>query len=236
MSRASRDLVTIFAPATGATALTMYFAAPLSLDEVPLVVGVVLLLASAGYMWRRGIDLRSEIARYNTLVKDLEHRATHDPLTDLPNRTLLMDRIEHALALTARSEKRVALLCLDMDRFKEVNDTFGHEVGDRLLKLVANILSRCVRHEDTVARLGGDEFVLLLEGLKDVQAASQLAERISNTLRRSVILDGHKIFISVSIGVAVSNSSEDTPAQLLRRADDAMYQAKREGKGTYRVS
>ncbi len=153
MSRASRDLVTIFAPATGATLLTMYFAAPLTLDEVPLV-GIVLVLASAGYMWRRWIELRDEIARYDTLVRDLEHRATHDPLTDLPNRTLLIDRIEHALALTARSEKRVALLCLDIDRFKEVNDAFGHEVGDRLLKLVANILRRCVRHEDTVVALG----------------------------------------------------------------------------------
>lgn len=235
MSRTTRDLVTIFVPATGATALAIYFAAPLSLDEV-LLVGLVLVLASAVYMWRRWIDLRSEIARYDTLVRDLEHRATHDPLTDLPNRTLLMDRIEHALSLTARSEKQVALLYLDIDRFKEVNDAFGHDVGDRLLKLVADILRRCVHHEDTVARLAGDEFVLLLERLKDVQAASQLAERISETLRRSVILDGHRIRISASIGVALSSSSENAPAELLRRADDAMYQAKREGKGTYRVS
>ena len=235
MSRASKDLATIFVPATGVMALIMYFAAPVSRDEVPMV-GIVLALASVGYMWRRWMDLRGQIARYDILVEDLEHRATHDPLTGLPNRTLLLDRIEHALALTDRSKKLVALLCLDMDRFKGVNDAFGHEVGDRLLKLVADILRRCVRHEDTVARLGGDEFVLLLEGLKDVQAASQLAERISNTLRKSVILHGHRIFVSVSIGVAVGNSSESTPAQLLRRADAAMYQAKREGKGTYRVS
>lgn len=100
MSRTSRDLVTIFVPATGVTALTIYFAAPISLVEVPLV-GIVLPLASAGYMWRRWIDLRGEIARYDTLVKALEHQATHDPLTGLPNRTLLMDRTEHTLTLTA---------------------------------------------------------------------------------------------------------------------------------------
>lgn len=235
MSRASRDLVTIFVPATGVMALTIYFAAPVSFDEVPLV-GIVLALASAGYMWRRWIDLRGEITRYDTLVKVLEHQATHDPLTGLPNRTLLMDRTEHALALTARSEKRAALLYLDMDRFKQVNDAFGHEVGDRLLKLVANLLRRCVRYEDTVARLSGDEFVLVLEGLNEAHEAAQLAERISNTLRRSVILDGYRIRISASIGVALSSSSENTPAELLRRADGALYQAKREGKGTYRVS
>ncbi len=235
MSRASKDLATIFVPATGVMALIMYFAAPLSLDEAPLV-GIVLVLASAGYMWRRWMDLRGQITRYDILVEDLEHRATHDPLTGLSNRTLLLDRIEHALALTDRSKKLVALLCLDLDRYKEVNDAFGHEVGDRLLKLVADILRRCVRHEDTVARLGGDEFVLLLEGLKDAHEAAQLAERISETLRKSVMLEGHRISISVSIGVALSSSSESTPAQLLRRADAALYQAKREGKGTYRVS
>ena len=235
MSRASKDLAAIFVPATGAMALTMYFAAPISLDEVPLV-GLVLALASAGYMWRRWMDLRGEVTRYDTLVRDLEHRATHDPLTGLPNRVLLMDRIEHALMLTDRSKKLVALLCLDMDRFKEVNDAFGHEVGDRLLKLVANLLRRSARHEDTVARLSGDEFVLLLEGLNEAHEAAQLAERVSETLRTAVILEGHKIRISVSVGVALSSSSENTPAELLRRADGAMYQAKREGKGTYRVS
>ena len=216
MSSKSRDLGVRFAMTAGVTA--------------------GLSLALAGYWWRKWMYLRDEIARYQDLVNDLEHQATHDFLTDLPNRALLLDRIEHALAFTDRTKKLVALLYVDMDGFKEVNDVYGHQMGDRLLQMVGALLRRCVRQEDTIARLGGDEFVVLLEGLKTAQEAAWLSQRVSETLRRSVVLEGHKISISASIGTAVSTSSEITPAELLHRADEALYRVKRERKGDHMVS
>lgn len=206
--------------------------------RLAIIMGVTtgLTFGLVGYWWRRWMYLRDEITRYQSLVKDLEHQATHDCLTGLPNRALLLDRIEHVLALTARTKKLVALLYVDLDDFKEVNDIYGHHIGDRLLQMVGALLRRCVRQGDTVTRLGGDEFVILLEGLQSAQEAAQLSQRISETLRTSVVLDGHRISISASIGAAVSTFSENTPTELLSRADSALYWIKRGGKGDYWVS
>ena len=187
------------------------------------------------FVWRRWKELSAEVARRRRLEKELEHRATHDPLTELPNRTLFMDRFEHALERTARSRERVAVLFLDLDDFKEINDSFGHQAGDRLLKKVANRLLGCMRSADTVSRFGGDEFVILIEEMKDRNEVSQIAERILNTLTKPVDLEGREVAISASIGIAYGAYSTSSLEDLLNRADAAMYQAKRNGKASCKM-
>lgn len=190
------------------------------------------------FIWRRWKELNAEVARRRRLEKELEeleHRATRDPLTALPNRTLLMDRLEHALERTARSKECVAVLFLDLDGFKEINDSFGHQAGDRLLKKVANRLLGCMRSVDTVSRLGGDEFVILIEEMKDTNEVSQTAERILNTLTKPVGLGGREVAINASIGIAYGAYSDSSLEDLLNRADAAMYQAKRNGKASYKI-
>lgn len=179
------------------------------------------------FIWRRWKELNAEIERCRHLEKELEHRATRDPLTELPNRTLLVDRLEHALERAARSKERVAVLFLDLDGFKEINDSFGHQAGDRLLKKVANRLQGCMRSADTVSRFGGDEFVILIEQMKDMNEVSQTAERILNTLTKPIDLGGREVSISASIGIACGAYSDSSLEDLLNRADAAMYQAKR---------
>lgn len=162
--------------------------------------------------------------------EQLAHQAFHDPLTDLPNRALFMDRIERALAHTARRNGFLAVLFLDLNDFKTVNDSLGHEVGDRLLIAVAERLRACMRAEDTAARLGGDEFIILLEDKSSTDDATLVAERITKALETPLAVEGHEISITASIGIAVSTSGEDRPNDLLRNADAAMYRAKERGE------
>jgi diguanylate cyclase (GGDEF)-like protein len=156
------------------------------------------------------------------LLRRLDHGATHDALTQLPNRVLFHERLEKALAGPAARPVAVALI--DLDDFKEVNDTLGHEVGDLLLIAVARRLGGCVRAEDTVARLGGDEFVVVLDGA-DPGAAGLAAQRMIDALRAPVFADGHELPIRASIGIADGHAGDD-PSMLLRQADIAMYAAK----------
>ncbi|MEU8815514.1 EAL domain-containing protein [Actinoplanes sp. NPDC048796] len=156
------------------------------------------------------------------LLRRLDHGATHDALTRLPNRVLFHERLDKAL--TSPGDRPVAVALIDLDDFKEVNDTLGHEVGDLLLIAVAQRLDACVRAEDTVARLGGDEFVLVLDGA-DPAAADLAARRMIEALREPVVADGHELPIRASIGIADGRSGDD-PSLLLRRADIAMYAAK----------
>jgi diguanylate cyclase (GGDEF)-like protein len=158
----------------------------------------------------------------NQLVEQLDHGANHDALTDLPNRFLFQKRLQNAL--TAPGNREVSVALIDLDDFKEVNDTLGHEVGDLLLVAVARRLDACVRAEDTVARLGGDEFVVVLDGA-DPAAADLAAERMIEALRRPVLADGHELPIRASIGIADGHTG-DEPSVLLRHADIAMYAAK----------
>jgi diguanylate cyclase (GGDEF)-like protein/PAS domain S-box-containing protein len=168
-----------------------------------------------------------------TVRKHLEaqlHRAAlHDPLTDLPNRRLLLDRLEHALAMASRVGAMVAVLFIDLDGFKVVNDSHGHQVGDQLLMRCADRLRGCLRDADTVARLGGDEFVVLLEGVVDNEEPAATAKRVLHALRKPVKLDRTTIRISASIGIATGTSC--TPRNLLHAADSAMYEAKAIGAG-----
>ena len=168
-----------------------------------------------------------------TIRKHLEaqlHRAAlHDPLTDLPNRRLLLDRLEHALAMASRVGALVAVLFIDLDGFKVVNDSYGHEMGDRLLVRCADRLLGCLRDADTLARLGGDEFVVLLEGVAGSSEPRATARRVLHALEQPFKLDGAMVRISASIGIAIGTSC--TPRTLLHAADRAMYAAKGMGTG-----
>lgn len=157
----------------------------------------------------------------------LQHTAQYDELTDLPNRRLLYDRLEIALARARRKQGRLALLYLDLDRFKHVNDALGHAAGDRLLQEVARRLKQSVRQTDTVARIGGDEFVVLLESIKSPENVSVVTEKIHCALSQPIIVDGHDLYTQASIGVALYPEHGDEAQQLIKHADDAMYLAKK---------
>jgi diguanylate cyclase (GGDEF)-like protein/PAS domain S-box-containing protein len=161
--------------------------------------------------------------------------ALHDPLTHLPNRTLALDRIAQALARRRREGIDVVIFALDVDRFKMINDSFGHAAGDEVLLTVAPRLIAAVRPSDTVARLGGDEFVVICVGADAAGQATEVAERLSAAARQSLVLEGGEHSITVSIGVTVSASPHDTPGSLLRDADVAMYRAKERGRGRYEL-
>jgi diguanylate cyclase (GGDEF)-like protein/PAS domain S-box-containing protein len=176
-----------------------------------------------------------DVTERKVLERRLRHQALHDPLTDLPNRTLLMDRIGQALVRAERRGTKVAVLFMDLDNFKHVNDSLGHEVGDHLLVEVAERLRECLRAEDTIARLGGDEFIILLEDLEGEQEATAVASQVAQVLRPPILLDNQEIFVTTSIGIAIGTSREDRPEVLLREADVAMYRAKAGGKDHYTV-
>jgi diguanylate cyclase (GGDEF)-like protein/PAS domain S-box-containing protein len=176
-----------------------------------------------------------DITERKELEEELQHQAFHDRLTGLPNRALFMDRLQHALVRVEREDAYAALLFLDLDNFKVINDSLGHATGDRLLISVAERLESCVRARDTVCRLGGDEFVFLLEDAKNTTQATQTAQRVLDALREPFIVDDDELFVVASIGIVLGASSDERPDDLLRKADLAMYRAKRRGKARYEV-
>jgi len=163
-----------------------------------------------------------------------EYLAMHDPLTDLPNRELLNERLEQAIAGVSRRGDMAALHLLDLDRFKDINDTLGHPAGDLLLKEVAVRLGACVREVDTVARIGGDEFAIVQVGIKDGTEAQQLSRRLLDLFQTPLELDGHDCLVTISIGIALIPTDASIPAKLLQNADIALYRAKEEGRNTSR--
>jgi diguanylate cyclase (GGDEF)-like protein/PAS domain S-box-containing protein len=166
----------------------------------------------------------------------LLYDALHDALTDLPNRTLFFDRLEHTMARAARRDDFIyAVLFLDLDRFKVVNDSLGHSVGDLLLISVAKRLSACLRTVDTIARLGGDEFVILLDDPSGIGEAIAIAERIREELKQPFIINGHEVYTSASIGIVLHSPEYQYPEGVLRDADTAMYRAKKMGKDRYEL-
>jgi diguanylate cyclase (GGDEF)-like protein/PAS domain S-box-containing protein len=174
----------------------------------------------------------SDITDHKASAERLRHHAFHDALTSLPNRALFMDRVQHAVARARRTPSSTfAVLMLDLDRFKNVNDSLGHLAGDRLLIRVAERIGGCVRDGDTVARLGGDEFSVLLEDLHGEQEAERVAEQIQRALAPPIPLDGHDLVTSASIGIAIARDDAFDSLSLLRRADQAMYAAKKQGRG-----
>jgi len=176
--------------------------------------------------------IRYAVERKRTEL-ELVRLAHYDQLTSLPNRTLLRERVEHALARAMRAGHGVATLVLDMDRFKEINDMLGHEIGDKLLVEVAQRIRSNVRDQDTVARLGGDEFAVVLEGVSEAREVLPVIERIIASLAEVTTIGGHEINSSTSVGIAMFPENGSNLSQLLRAADLAMYQAKSSGRGRY---
>ncbi len=178
----------------------------------------------------------TDISQRKAVEQKLLHEAIHDGLTGLPNRAVFMDLLARSVARSRRHPGYVfAVLFLDLDRFKVINDGLGHLVGDQLLVGLARRLEQCLRPEDTVARLGGDEFTVLLEDIHDVNDATRVAERIHQALEAPFQIAGHEVFTSASIGIALSVTGYDSPDQVLRDADTAMYRAKALGKARHEV-
>jgi diguanylate cyclase (GGDEF)-like protein len=191
-------------------------------------VALAMVAVAVGHM----SNLSRKVKAYSELLR---HEAFHDPLTGLPNRALFYDRLEHAMARVARGTSSVALLFLDLDGFKQINDRYGHLTGDRLLAAIAERLGGNLRLGDTFARLGGDEFVILLEDLPDLNAAEQAAERLTRHLRQPFTIGALEIPISASIGIAFRAAGSPHTEDLLQDADRAMYQAKTSGKCRYQI-
>jgi len=182
----------------------------------------------------RTIALEEEIRQRKQAEKMLTHNASHDSLTGLPNRAVFLNLLNHAIACVKRkTQTQFAVLFLDLDRFKMVNDSLGHHAGDALLKVVAKELKRIVRAKDTVARLGGDEFVLLIEDLESKVRAYEIADRITHNLAQPFTLNGNQVFIGTSVGLLFNDERYEDADTMLRDADTAMYYAKDNGKGRF---
>ncbi|MDG1581815.1 bifunctional diguanylate cyclase/phosphodiesterase [Pseudomonas sp. GOM6] len=181
-----------------------------------------------------------DISELKEAQAQVQHLAYHDSLTNLPNRALLMDRLTQQIALLKRHNLHGALLFLDLDHFKHINDSLGHPLGDAVLKMVTARLEASVRQEDTVARLGGDEFVVLISGLEGKRAeitrqVRQVAEKLRCLLAEPMLLDGHRLQVTPSIGIALIPDHGDNPTDLLKRADIALYRAKDSGRNTLQI-
>ena len=193
-------------------------------EETVLVRG-----EGGGPLYVQGI--MSDVTEKKKSEERLRHLAFHDALTGLPNRRLFVERIGHALGRSTRQGNWVAVLFMDLDGFKVVNDSLGHNVGDVLLTVVAQRLGRCLRPQDTLARFGGDEFVVLIEVVGDPAEAVRVAERITQELRKPFTLDDRELYAAASIGISLGHAKTHSPEGLLREADTAMYRAKEKGSG-----
>ena len=182
-----------------------------------------------------GFGVATDVTDRRNAEVELAHRAVHDPLTGLPNRVLFFDRLDVALARGKRRGMVTAVLFLDLDRFKLVNDTYGHGVGDEVLRQAATRLSSLIRPADTIARFGGDEFVVLCEDLVGELEAVGIAERIAEGLRLPLGLADDELYLSTSIGIAVARGTGDRPQDLIRDADVAMYRAKEHGRSRWEL-
>jgi diguanylate cyclase (GGDEF)-like protein len=174
-----------------------------------------------------------DITDRNLIEERLERLALYDTLTGLPNRTLFFDRMGQLMALAKRSHYVLALLYIDLDRFKTVNDTLGHEIGDLLLVATAQRMSSCLRKPDTIARMGGDEFIGICGRIAEPKDAGVVAEKIIATLAEPFLLKEHQCSIGASIGISLYPHDGDDVETLVNKADTAMYRVKEQGKGGY---
>ncbi len=174
-----------------------------------------------------------DVTDRKVIQQRIQHLAYHDNLTGLPNRSLLQDRLAHSIARAERGNRKVAVLFIDLDNFKNINDTLGHDVGDELLRQVSRRLSECVRLEDTIARQGGDEFIVLLDSLEDSRGASIVAQKVLNSLRQAFTLSGTEQHVSGSVGIALYPEDGRDAQTLMKNADTAMFHGKGQGKNTY---
>ncbi|MCB1877405.1 MAG: EAL domain-containing protein [Chromatiales bacterium] len=186
------------------------------------------------YSVRRLRELNREIKLRRDKEEEIRHMAMHDALTGLPNRVLFRQRLDQELERARRKNDHVAVLAVDLDHFKQVNDLFGHAAGDTLLRVVSQRMSDEVRKMDTVARLGGDEFAIIQPGLDQPSGGAVLAQRLLRSIAEPIDLGSNHLVAGISIGIAVSTSADDTPTELLRSADIALYRAKEQGRSTFR--
>lgn len=182
---------------------------------------------------KRMLGSMMDVTDRKNLEQQLTHQALHDPLTKLANRALFRNRVEHAIAKLPRINSSLAVLFLDLDNFKSINDSMGHAAGDKLLVAAAERIQDCLRNTDTAARLGGDEFAVLIESVHRNDEAVVIAERILDVFRQPFLIDGKEVYVRTSIGIATSSDEAITGEILLRNADVAMYRAKTQGKGNY---
>jgi len=199
-----------------------------------IVFGVIILCSVMVAVLLVNRRLNREITQRLVAEKRLLHVANHDALTQLPNRALLDDRLAQALLSHQREQAHFALLFIDLDGFKQINDQHGHPIGDELLVQVARKLTKVIRGSDTVARFGGDEFVILLNRVQDLDAATQVADNILQALSSPLLIQGVSVSIAVSMGVVIYPRDGDTAIGLLKKADQLMYQAKSCGGRCYR--
>jgi len=214
-----RDLLCQFEDGTGRSSILRFAGKP-AFDH------------AGGFLGYRGIA--SDVTAQVAAERRARYLALYDPITDLPNRELLQQRLDEALAGLRRRDGMVGVFLLDLDRFKSINDTFGHAAGDRLLRLCSRRLKACMRQTDTVARIGGDEFALIQVGVEKAEQAQALCRRLLAALVEPFDLDGYEIVITASIGVALAPGDAEEPARLLQHADVALYRAKDEGRNAFR--
>ena len=177
----------------------------------------------------------SDITERKQSEEEIQRMAYHDSLTGLPNRNLFSDRLGIALAQARRNQKTVGVAMLDLDKFKDVNDTLGHDAGDLLLKAATERLNAALRKGDTIARFGGDEFVLILPDLKAIEDAIQVAQKIVDSFCKPFVIDTNQLTVTTSIGIAVYPNDGIDEGILLKNADIAMYQAKQAGRARYQL-
>ena len=205
----------------------------LELDELFTLL-MILSVALSIFSFRRVVELRHEIQERKLAEEKVHKLAYYDSLTGLANRTLLKDRLVHIMAHARRQKTQLAILFIDLDGFKQINDTLGHNYGDEVLKNVAQRMLGAVRDVDTVARLGGDEFIVVLEGVNGLQEINIIVRRIFDTLMKHHFLTEQKLLVTPSIGISVFPDDGSTCDVLIKHADSAMYQSKSAGKGVIR--
>ena len=199
---------------------TAYILKPLNMHEVLATI-------------KRALQTRRLAERKRKAQERLAYMATHEPLTGLPNRSLFKDRLTLALTHAKRNQEKLAVMLLDLDHFKNVNDTLGHAVGDELLQVISARLRMALRQGETVARIGGDEFLLLLPAIARLEDAAKIAEKILIALQKPLEREGHQFRVTVSIGIAVYPKDGEDANTLIKNADTAMYRAKKEGRNSY---
>lgn len=196
--------------------------------------GLIILFAILFFLIRHADQIiRSYNKEQQNNTARIEHQAYHDALTGLPNRILFLNRLEHAMAHALTEHNLIAIMFIDLDRFKQINDSLGHETGDELLIEVARRIKACSRPADTVTRLAGDEFTVILEGLRTVDLAISFAQRIIHSLEKPVVIGTHQISCTCSIGIALYPFEDDTAQGLIQKADTAMYFTKQRGRNNF---